>query len=230
MRVGADANSIFGGRAREMVRRVLVHFGLQAVRDQKEEGCKKQTIRIWWHSLMFVGISFSFDNIQSKQLHFVSYTTPVCGTNLRITWKDLQALGLMIFTVCAQSKQKRDNSFYVCTPMFDFSYFHVLAVPHRTLSGKNLELDERPDIFELSGSTMSSTLRSPVRSSTSLAMSRSGSEIMESAIASAITSDVEILGASEGADPVTKALPKRCLRLQSDRGHFLEPPQSRQHV
>ena len=51
-------------------------------------------------------------------------------------------------------------------------------------------------------------------------MSRSSSEIREPAIASAISSDVEILGASEDADPVTKAVPKRCLRPETDRGFF----------
>ena len=77
---------------------------------------------------MFVGISFSFDNLQSEQLHLVSF-------------KAYRAFRMMIFSVCASSIQKRDNSFYVCTFMIDFLFFSVLAVPHRTLKSKNSELD-----------------------------------------------------------------------------------------
>ena len=51
-------------------------------------------------------------------------------------------------------------------------------------------------------------------------MSRSSSETVEPDIASAISSDVEILGASESADPDTKAVPKLCLRAESDRSHL----------
>ena len=52
-----------------MVREVLVHFGLQVVWEQKREGCKIKTIRTLSHSLMFVGISFSFDTY-----HLSNYT------------------------------------------------------------------------------------------------------------------------------------------------------------
>ena len=90
---------------------------------------------------MFAGISV-FDNVQSKQLHFVSYTSPVCGTYLRITWKNIRSISNddVICLRTIQTQAKRDNSFYVCTPMSDFFLLYVFVVAFRTVSGKNSEL------------------------------------------------------------------------------------------